>query len=213
MIENSVPEVAVSALNETRASLYWWFSTLLSKELEKEQLASYFSGEGADFIKLLEQEPEFTIPVQKLKSALMTVLPNNRPELELAADFSQLFLTDAKKGAPPYASVYISETGQLFEQPHQDMLLLFKQQGLVIDPEFNEPADHIAIQLDYLGNLILKDGQTISLAQIEFIEQNILSWLDLFVQATKKVNNSGFYQAICQLLQAYIEQDIKEIKA
>lgn len=213
MIENSVPERDVAALNETRASLYWWFATLLSKELEKEQLASYFSGEAADFIKQLELEPEFTIPVQKLKSALMTILPNNRPELELAADFSQLFLTDAKKGAPPYASVYISETGQLFEKPHQDMLLLFKQQGLAIDPDFNEPADHIAIQLDYLGNLILKDADTISAAQVEFIEQKILNWLDLFVEATSKVNNSGFYQAVCLLLQAYIKQDTREIKA
>ena len=98
-----------------------------------------------------------------------------QPSLELAADFSQLFLTDAKKGAPPYASVYLSETGQLFEKPHQDMVTLFKREGLVIDPNFKEPADHIAIQLDYLGNLIMKEADNCSGAQSDFIKQHLLS--------------------------------------
>lgn len=147
------------------------------------------------------------------KSALLTVLAVNKPELELAADFSELFLTDAKKGAPPYSSVYLSESGQLFEQPHHDMLDIFKKQGLAVDPNFNEPADHIAIQLDYLGNLIMQDGDDVSDAQSVFIEEFVLSWLDLFVTATGKVKNTGFYQGICQLLQAFIKQDLAAIKA
>ncbi len=206
-------ETTVSEINETRASLYWWFATLLTKELDKEQLAIYFCGEGVKLLDQLEQEALFTASVEKIKSALTTILPINKPELELAADFSQIFLTDTKAGAPPYASVYLSKSGQLFEQPHQDMVDLFTAQGLVVDPNFKEPADHIAIQLDYLGNLIIQDGEGVSDAQIDFIETNILSWLDMFVQATDKVKNSGFYQGICQLLQAYIKQDIAEIKA
>lgn len=203
----------VSPLNETRASLYWWFATLLSKELDSEQLASYFSGEGAEFIKQLSFQPEFSEFVPKVNKALTMVWTSKRPELELAADFSELFLTDAKKGAPPYASVYLSDPGQLFEQPHHDMLALLELQGLAVDPHFNEPADHLSIQLDYLGNLILKDGVMVSTAQTEFIENQIVSWLDSFVKATLKVNNSGFYQAICQMLQAYVKQDLSEIKA
>ncbi len=206
-------EKSLSEINETRASLYWWFATLLTKELDKEQLALYFCGEGVKLLDQLEQEPGFTAPVKKVKSALTAILAMRKPELELAADFSQVFLTDTKAGAPPYASVYLSESGQLFEQPHQDMLELLKAKGLVVDPEFKEPADHIAIQLDYLGNLIIQDGNSVSKAQIEFIDAHILSWLDLFVKATAKVKNSGFYQGICQLLQAYIKQDIAAIKA
>ncbi|WP_019614947.1 molecular chaperone TorD [Psychromonas ossibalaenae] len=204
-------ETTISEINETRASLYWWFATLLTKELDKEQLAMYFCGEGVTLLDQLEQEPDFTASVQKIKSALTAILAMNKPELELAADFSQIFLTDTKTGAPPYASVYLSKSGQLFEQPHQDMIDLFKAQGLVVDPSFNEPADHIAIQLDYLGNLIIQDVNGVSEAQINFIEVHILSWLEQFVKATAKVNNSGFYQGVCQLLQAYIKQDIVEI--
>jgi TorA-specific chaperone len=203
----------ISVVNESRASLYWWFATLLTKELDKEQLALYFSGQGLKLLDHLGEEPTFNAPVKKIKSALLNVLAIKNPQLELAADFSELFLTDAKKGAPPYASVYLSESGQLFEQPHHDMVALLKNQSLIVDPTFNEPADHIAIELDYLGNLIMQDGDDISDAQILFIEEFILSWLGLFVTATAKVNNSGFYQGVCQLLLAYIEQDLAEIKA
>jgi TorA-specific chaperone len=202
-----------SEFNEQRASLYWWFATLLTKELDKEQLAHYFTGEGVQLLTQLEQEPLFSETVAAIKSALVTIMAIKQPSLELAADFSQLFLTDAKKGAPPYASVYLSETGQLFEKPHQEMLALFKSEGLMIDPNFKEPADHIAIQLDYLGNLIIKEGDDSCKAQIAFIQEHLLSWLRLFVAATKKVNNSGFYQGICQLLLLFIEQDLAEISA
>jgi len=198
---------------EQRASLYWWFATLLTKELTTEQLAHYFSGEGVALLDQLAQEPAFSEAVQQIKSALVTVMAIKQPALELAADFSQLFLTDAKKGAPPYASVYLSETGQLFEAPHHEMVAIFEKEGLMIDPDFKEPADHIAIQLDYLGNLIMKESEYPAQEQAEFINQQLLSWLGKFVNATKRVNNSGFYQGVCQLLLAYVEQDLAAIKA
>ncbi|MEH6452895.1 MAG: molecular chaperone TorD [Psychromonas sp.] len=203
----------ISVVNESRASLYWWFATLLTKELDKQQLALYFSGQGLQLLDQLSEEATFDASVKQIKSALVTVLAIKQPELELAADFSELFLTDAKKGAPPYASVYLSKTGQMFEQPHQDMIAIFKKQGLAVDPNFNEPADHIAIQLDYLGNLIMQDGDNVSDKQITFIEESLLSWLGLFVAATTKVNNTGFYQGVCQLLLEFITQDLAEIKA
>ncbi|PKG38548.1 molecular chaperone TorD [Psychromonas sp. Urea-02u-13] len=200
-------------LNEQRASLYWWFATLLTKELDKEKLAHYFSGEGVALLTQLGTEPKFEQAVAQIKAALVTIMAIKQPSLELAADFSQLFLTDAKKGAPPYASVYLSETGQLFEKPHHEMLDIFKQQGLMIDPDFKEPADHIAIQLDYLGNLIMKEDENSQQAQTDFIEHQLLSWLSTFVSATQKVNNSGFYQGICQLLLLFVEQDLNELNA
>jgi len=200
-------------LNEQRAGIYWWFATLLTKELDQQQLSYYFSGEGTELLTQLEQEEQFKAPVLQIKSALVKMMAIKQPSLELAADFSELFLTDAKKGAPPYASVYLSESGQLFEKPHLQMLELFKSEGLMIDPNFKEPADHIAIQLDYLGNLIIKEAQQSSTAQTEFIQQQLLSWLPPFVTATKKVNNSGFYQGVCQLLLQFVEQDFDELSA
>lgn len=65
--------------------------------------------------------------------------------------------------------MYLTETAQLYGEPHLKMQTEFKKQGLAIDPQFNELADHIAVQLDYLGNLIIADRQGVSEQQIQFI--------------------------------------------
>ena len=202
-----------SGLYETRASLYWWFSTLLTRELDEDQLARYTTGEGKALLDDLAEDPKFSPSVDKINKALAQIGPMEHPALELAADFTELFLMDAKAGASPYASVYQSDGGLLFQKPHDDMVALLKSQGLAVEARFNEPADHIAIQLDYLGNLIIKEGNQVSPAQATFIEQHLLSWVPQFVKSTDKVKNTGFYQGVCQLMLDFIELDHEEILA
>ena len=201
------------AINEARASLYWWFSTVLTKEVDASQLEGYFSGEIVALLDNLAQEPLFEDHVKTIKQALAKLKVMENPKLELAADFSELFLTDAKKGAPPYASVYLSDSGQLFAKPHLEMVEILTKKGLVVDPEFNEPLDHIAIQLDYIGNLIIKDKENVSQEQAEFISEQLLTWLPLWCDAMSKVNNTGFYQGVTNLLLAYIKSDLEALKA
>jgi TorA-specific chaperone len=196
---------------ETRASLYWWFATLLTHELTAEQLAHYQTdSDGRALLLSLGQDETLAPAVNQMLAALNKLVLMSRPELELAADFSQLFLTDSKAGAPPYASVYHSKSGLLFQQPHHDMQAALNAQGLAIDSHFNEPADHIAIQLDYLGNLIMREGEQSNEKQLEFIQTQIMTWLPSWVNATAKVHNSGFYQGVAQLLLAFLKQDISD---
>ncbi|RJG50463.1 molecular chaperone TorD [Motilimonas pumila] len=199
--------------HETRASLYWWLATLFTKELDKDEFKRYSSGEGRDFIQQLAADDELQTGALAMLSALSKLTVLQYPELELAADFSQIFLTDKKAGAPPYASVYRSESGLMMQQPHQDMVNLLQQQGLAVTKDFNEPADHIAIQLDYIGNVIMRDAEQVSPEQIDFIEQQLLSWVPEFATASHKVTNSGFYQGACDLLAQFIKADLADIKA
>lgn len=200
----------LNAENEARASIYWWFATLFTKEMELGQLASYRQGEGAMLLKNLAQEPALNEAVNEINSGLAVSLAQAHPELELAADFCQLFLTDAKKGAPPYASVYRSAEQLLFQEPHEQMCELLHQAGMAIDPDFNEPADHLAIQLDYLGNLIMRDGENND-AQRAFIEEQLLSWLPSWQQAVNRVSSQGFYTGLANLLVTYIRLDLQYI--
>lgn len=142
-----------------------------------------------------------------MQSALNKLQAFSYPHLELATDFSEIFLTDNKTGAPPYASVYLTKSGQLYGETHLKMQDEFKKQGLAIDPQFNEPADHIAVQLDYLGNLIIANGHGVSEQQMLFVKEHLAPWLNLFVNATDKVTNTGFYQALCHLLEVVIIED------
>ncbi|MGY5451503.1 molecular chaperone TorD [Agarivorans sp. MS3-6] len=201
-------QVSSSEESEVRASLYWWFASTFTKELDKQQLNHYISGEGAALLKNLAEVPELSSAVQRINNGLAHSLAMRHPELELAADFCQLFLTDANTGAPPYASIY-SGSKMMFQQPHEDMQALLKQQGMQVDPAFNEPADHLAIQLDYLGNLIIRDGQKATSAQGQFIKQQLLSWLPQWVDSLQNATGGEFYKGFAALLLAYLYLDIQ----
>lgn len=69
-------------------------------------------------------------------------------QLELAADFCDLFLKSDRDSALPYASVY-TDKGLLNGKPAQQMRELLGAHGVKVEQNLNEPEDHLAIQLDF----------------------------------------------------------------
>ncbi len=209
---------------EARAAIYWWLSTVFATELEPKQLSAYFGAEGQAFLDGLARalpgdgEPG---PVARLKNALATLAPMAQPQLELAADFAQAFLGDNRSSALPYASIYLSQEGLLFQQPHQEMLALLRAQGLAVTEQYREPADHLAIMLDYLGNQVLRlveaatpeERKRLRQEQLAFIEERLLTWVPAFRQRCERVPGCGFYPAVATYLEAFLlaeRDDLRE---
>ncbi|WP_432470131.1 molecular chaperone TorD [Amphritea sp. HPY] len=203
---------------EARASIYWWLSTVFAKELTTDQLNTYFDKPGLLFMDALSdalpgaaEHPSIT----RLKNALAGLQLNPHPQLELAADFAQQFLADKRSSALPYASIYLSPEGLLYQQPHEEMLALLTKEQLVVVEEFREPADHLAIMLDYLGNQVLKLLQTnkeeeyreLLYQQLNFIEERLLSWIPEFRLRSRQIKGCGFYPAVADYLLSYLESE------
>lgn len=207
---------------EARAGIYWWLSTLFAQELTAEQLRSYLAPQGQTFLDGLSEaipesvsETDSAGALTRLKSALAALQLMAQPHLELAADFAQSFLGDNRTSALPYASVYLSDNGMLFESPHDDMLALLSTQGLAVTDQFKEPADHLAIMLDYLGNLVLSqlEAQTdaarkaLYQEQLTFIERHLLTWVPAFNQRCQGITGTGFYAAVADLLCNHLDAE------
>lgn len=209
---------------EARAGIYWWLSTLFAQELKPEQLASYFDQQGQEFLNELSEaipekqaERHGAATLTQLKSALAALKLVQQPHLELAADFAQSFLGDNRTSALPYASVYLSDGGLLFQKPHDEMLELLRSQGLAVTDQFKEPADHLAIMLDFLGNMALRQLNTqteserkaLYQEQLSFIENRLLTWVPEFNQRCQGITGSGFYPAVAGLLCNYLDAERK----
>jgi len=201
---------------EKRASLYWWLSTLFTSELSQKQIEAYAQPEAEAHMQSLTEDPALGRGAIRLQSAIAVLLSMKEPWLELAADFTQLFLTDARSGVPPYASIYLSDNGLLFHKPHEQMLAILEAGGLAIEGEFKEPADHLAVQLDYLGNLIMKTVQAEKVGeakrlirdQMIFLDEHMLNWVPTFSQRCQQLSTTtDFYQACSELLLAFLLQD------
>ncbi|MDX1301649.1 molecular chaperone TorD [Photobacterium sp.] len=203
------------AFNEQRAEIYWWMSSLLARELTTEDLMEYHGDEMFTFLSGLGMTPELKQPVESFREATNRLKVREDAQLELAADFCGLFLSTPKSGALPYASIYVGESGLLNDKPAQDMNKLMEQYNIAQHKEFNEPADHIAVELDFMGNLIIlanrqKDDEKreeVMQAQLSFVNSMLLNWLPIFAQACKTRDSFGFYTAAVDLLVAFCQLD------
>lgn len=210
----------IKAFNEKRAEIYWWLSSLLAKELTEENLAHYHSPEIRSFLSGLGENEALKPAITKVIDALNRLLDREDAQLELSADFCDLFLKSDKDSALPYASMYIGKTGLLNDEPAREMEALMSQHGVQVDKNLNEPADHIAIELDFLGNLIIRSNEleqehTLEDALSEqeaFIRQHLLSWTPAFSTKCQTLDNFGFYAAIVSLMVAFLELDCSYLK-
>ncbi|MCD1207557.1 molecular chaperone TorD [Vibrio cholerae] len=201
-------------LNEKRAEIYWWLSSLFFKELSEQDIARYHSAEVRTFLSGLADEQSLSREVKHLVEALNRLQDRQDAQLELAADFCDLFLKSDRDSALPYASVY-ADKGLLNGKPAQQMRELLGAHGVKVEQNLNEPEDHLAIQLDFLAHLAISANQIehsaqLSLAlqaQSDFISQHLLTWLPAFAERCTQFDAFGLYSAAARLALAFIQQD------
>ncbi|AKB07367.1 molecular chaperone TorD [Vibrio cholerae] len=201
-------------LNEKRAEIYWWLSSLFFKELSEQDIARYHSAEVRTFLSGLADEQSLNREVKHLVEALNRLQDRQDAQLELAADFCDLFLKSDRDSALPYASVY-ADQGLLNGKPAQQMRELLGAHGVKVEQNLNEPEDHLAIQLDFLAHLAISANQIehsaqLSLAlqaQSDFISQHLLTWLPAFAERCTQFDAFGLYSAAARLALAFIQQD------
>ncbi len=205
----------IKAFNEKRAEIYWWLSSLYANELSEENLQQYQSEQIRSFLSGLGENAELKPAIDRVINALNRLMDREDAQLELAADFCELFLKSDRDSALPYASMYIGESGLLNDKPAKEMEEVMKQHGVAVDAKLNEPADHIAIELDLLGNLIIRSNELEQQRHLEeafveqekFIRQYILSWTPQFAEKCQTLDDFGFYSAIATLTVAFLELD------
>lgn len=203
-----------AAISRSRAAVYAWFSALFALELSDDAVAAYRQGKAS---ALLDGFDGIGLPAQaaRLRQALQgwTALPDLR--VELAADFTRLFLLDARDAAAPYASTYLDR--QMYGEPHQQMKAFLQSGGLQVDAGFKEPADHLAVFLAFMEDNVRKAAETTgserlqaAALQADFLNQALLSWLPQFesrCQALRPHTVSDFYPAAASLLLAFVTLD------
>lgn len=205
-----------------RAEIYHWFAAIFALELTEEQISAYQEGAISPLLSFLK-ESGFQEERRALQYAIQQwerLGDTKMIQLELAADFASLFLLDGKHAALPYASFYLEESGNLFGDLEGAIGQLLADNQLIVDKDFNEPADHLAIILTVLAkwsersqaqskeqNAIAESIKSIT-TQMQYIDDALLSWLPAFVARGEKITvKSSFYPTVMKLLFAYLEAD------
>lgn len=209
-----------AALWASESLLCRWFSTLLGAELEEAMLTRYRRGEARPLLDLLRDEHGLAEDAARVERALSRLVMFTTPHLELAADFAELFLADARSGAPPYASLYADESGRFHAAPAERMEARLAAAGYTIRREVGEPADHLAIMLDYLARRLMalaeasdetgdEPAERVSTLRCElraFLAEELCPWLPrLVARSAVPSTASDLYPAVLALTAAYLE--------
>ncbi|QLB12114.1 Tat proofreading chaperone TorD [Bisgaardia hudsonensis] len=179
---------------EEKVFLISWFENILSHELTEEQLQQYQQGLFDSLFDFLSEQG-FTEQVKQIKNELGQLHQMPYAHLELAADFTQLFLLDGQVSALPYASAYLEDKALDDNLHFMDQLL--KDFSLQVSRNNKEPSDHLAVYLEVLDKLVQESSLD---EQQDFIKNYLLTWLTPFNKRVQNIRTKTmFYQHIMAL--------------
>jgi anaerobic sulfite reductase subunit A len=200
-----------------RLSSYAFFSRMYREEVTSALLSELAESHAFD-VQAKEAGTEvFGAFIDKLKGADL-----ERTAAGLAAEYAGLFLNAGKHPVFPYESVYTSQEGLLMQKARDEVLREYQQHGLTRGETFNEPEDHLAIELEFMAFLCRKtievlqnDDQEQGIAylekQKEFLEQHLLTWCPRFCQDLERAAESDFYRGIAQLTRGFLDSESESL--
>jgi len=138
---------------------------------------------------------------------------------ELSIDHARLFLGPFALLAPPYGSVYLEGERRLMGDSTLAAGECYNEAGLEVSADFNGTPDHIAVELEFMHFLVVKEldalaggnldrAQNFSQKQRAFLERHLAVWVPDFSRSVEEQAKTGFYQSLAMTTRLFIESDI-----
>ncbi|MDY6821659.1 MAG: molecular chaperone TorD family protein [Deferribacterota bacterium] len=221
----------IKAILNMRAQIYFLLSRLYEKEVDKELFYTL-----RNHLPLLEElsksseDEAFIKGVGSLKNRLLNINNENLDEFidELARIYAMLFLNVTAsivevKTINPYESVYLSEEGLMYQQETEDVLKFYINNKVITKKSFNEPDDHIAAELAFIGHLNeqairfldennYKEASDKIKTSKEFMEKHLLRWVNKLCLDIRETDISNFYKPVADITLGFIRTDYKSLE-
>ncbi len=125
----------------------------------------------------------------------------------LENDYLNLFIGPGPVVAPPWESVYFSDDGLLFQPRTLEVRAYYRQFGLEMENLYQEPDDHIALEISfvaYLATLALQALETqneetftnLQTTQCQFLSRHLLTWGTSWCALVNTYAKTDFYQGL-----------------
>ncbi|MEF8825387.1 MAG: molecular chaperone TorD family protein [Halapricum sp.] len=161
-----------------------------------------------------DDELRVNLPVEDLVAELPADLQS------LRVDYAKLFVGPRELLAPPYGSVYLDGDGQIMTDSTMDVQRRYQQESL--DITLDEPADHVAAELEFmyflthrevtaLGNGEFETAITYVHKQHDFIQTHLGQWISAFAERVTVNADVGFYGELAAEAASFVEEDGKRV--
>ncbi len=193
-----------------RAVAYRWLAQFFLCPPNLTTLESYHSVEGQQFLTGLQLYPALAPLAGWLKDATADADAIEDLQVKIASAFTGAFDMGGPRATLPYASVYLSENGLLFQQPTRDMIVLLNEMQMQPLDGMNEPPDHLVVQLHVAAELIEREeqGQHVPISSAAFLDQQVLTWLPEFTQRCAPLSGDNPIRIFANAAQALVQDTV-----
>lgn len=146
---------------------------------------------------------------------------------ELKVDYARCFLghgVDGYSAAYPYESVYTSEKRLLMQDARDEVLAIYRKNGIGKSSDWNEGEDHIALELEFESLLssrtaeLLKAGDEEKASRLiaeqrSFLEEHLLPWAPMMTSDLKQLANTKLYLGLAHLTDGFLRTDSEFLHA
>ncbi|PLX71186.1 MAG: hypothetical protein C0602_02055 [Denitrovibrio sp.] len=131
---------------------------------------------------------------------------------ELMLDYAALFVGPFQLQAPPYGSVYLDLSKTVNSESTAKVVDVYKKFGLNVDAEMREPADHIAIELEFIHTALItignmknqnRDASEPEQALRDFVNKLFMPLVSQMCELMQKNASTDFYRTLGRILLKY----------
>lgn len=142
---------------------------------------------------------------------------------DLAIDYVRTFIghgVDAFSAAYPYESVYTSEKRLMMQDARDEVLAIYRSQGLDKQETWKEAEDHLALELEFMQILAnrtvdaLKAGDEdgaidLLTTQKNFLEDHLMAWVPMMTSDMRRFAKTDLYRGLASLTDGFMTVDFE----
>ena len=146
---------------------------------------------------------------------------------ELAKDYLRTFIgagTDGFAAAYPYESVYTSEKRLMMSDARDEVLAIYRSEGLDKDASWKEGEDHLALEFEFMQTLArrsaeaLRGGKEDEAAELlhtqrNFLHDHLFRWVPMLTVDMRKFAKTELYLGLASLTDGFLETDREFLEA
>ncbi|MDO4442352.1 MAG: molecular chaperone TorD family protein [Slackia sp.] len=141
---------------------------------------------------------------------------------DLAGDYARCLLGMHADPVSPFESVWVSGLHLMMQEPRDEVVALYRSEGVDKAQTFHMPEDHIAVELEFAALLCRRaieafdENDPVALEeniakQKAFVHGHLAAWVPDFCRKLRVRSTTEFYRALADATEAFIAADAEEV--